>query len=285
MVGAYQDFAPSTSGRRKGYVITVTSPKGGTGKSSVAINAAVYLGMHLRGSGQRVCLIDANFQQADTGKLLNQYTPNIGNILRDQASIVPERIEEYLVERPNWNTSFLLGPATPKDASPMHYNSQLYSRIVDALRQRFDYILIDTPVAEVYHDILRGFALPEANYIVVPIVPAIYTLMNADAWLRTITLPRHSGGDGIDQGCAAGDTPCAAGLSECVGDVLRVCDANGVWSQPNDCAAAGKVCSNQLGCVVCLPGRGIPHLFVRALNRHKLAPDKNKPIITYLNRE
>ena len=197
-VGTHQDFAPRSTGRPLGHVITVTSPKGGTGKSTVSLNAAVYLGMHLRGTGRRVCLIDANFQQADTGKILCQYSPSISNLLRDQASIVPERIEEYLVHRPEWNTSFLLGPATPRDASPMHYNSELYSRILDVLRTRFDYIVIDTPVAEVFHDILRGFALPEADFIVVPIVPAIHTLMNADGWLSTITLPRHSGGDGID---------------------------------------------------------------------------------------
>jgi hypothetical protein len=61
-------------------------------------------------------------------------------------------------------------------------------------------------------------------------------------------------GDGVDQDCAGGDSPCAAGLTECSGQVLRTCDANGVWSPPTDCAASGKVCSQQLGCVVCLPG-------------------------------
>jgi len=197
-LATHQDFSPGYGKRSRGKVIVITSPKGGTGKSSLSINLAVYLGLHLRGSSQRVCLIDANFQQADTGKLLNQFTPNIGNILKDQAALTPDRIEEYLIARPNWNTSFLLGPTTPKDASPVHYNGQFYSRILDVLRQRFDYIVIDTPVAEVYHDILRGFALPEADFIVLPIVPAIHTLMNTDAWLRTVTLPKHAGGDGID---------------------------------------------------------------------------------------
>ena len=195
---SYQDFAPRTTGRRLGHTIVVTSPKGGTGKSSVALNTSVYLGRAVRDMGLRVCLIDANFQQADIGKLLDQYTPNIGNMLRDQASIVPERIEEYLIERPNWNVSFLLGPSTPKDASPVHFNSALYQRILDVLRTRFDYIIVDTPVAEVYHDILRGFALPQADYVIVPIVPAMHTLMNADSWLSTVTLPRHAGGDDVD---------------------------------------------------------------------------------------
>ncbi len=61
-------------------------------------------------------------------------------------------------------------------------------------------------------------------------------------------------GDGVDQDCSGSDLPCAAGLAECSGDVLRVCDANGVWSLPTDCAAAGQICSQQLGCVACLPG-------------------------------
>lgn len=198
-VGTHQDFAPSgPSMRRRGHVITIASPKGGTGKSSLSANLAVYLGLSLRGTGRRVALIDANFQQADTGKLLNVYTPNISNILKDESSMVPERIEQYMVERPNLNTSFLLGPATPRDATPAYFNAKLYSQVLSVLRKNFDYILIDTPVAELYHDILRGFALPQADYIVVPITPAIHTLMNADGWLRMITQPRHQGGDEVN---------------------------------------------------------------------------------------
>jgi cellulose biosynthesis protein BcsQ len=198
-VGTYQDFAPSgPSARRRGYVITIASPKGGTGKSSLSANLAVYLGLSLRGTGKRVCLIDANFQQADTGKLLNVYFPNITQILKEEGSMVPERIEQYMVERPNLNTSFLLGPATPRDGSPVFFNSRLYLQVLEVLKQNFDYILIDTPVAELYHDILRGFALPAADYIVAPITPAIHTLMNAEGWLRSITQPRHQGGDEID---------------------------------------------------------------------------------------
>ena len=198
-VGSYQDFAPTgPSARRRGHVITVASPKGGTGKSSLSANLAVFLGLSLRGTGRRVALIDANFQQADTGKLLNVYTPNISNILKDEGSLVPERIEQYMIERRDFNASFLLGPATPRDATPTFFNARLYNQVLAVLKQSFDYIIIDTPVAELYHDILRGFALPAADYIVVPITPAIHTLMNADGWLRTITQPRHQGGDEID---------------------------------------------------------------------------------------
>ena len=197
--GTYQDFAPGRpTAQRRGFVITIASPKGGTGKSSLSANLAVYLGLSLRGTNRRVALIDANFQQADTGKLLNVYSPNITNVVKDEGSLVPERIEQYMVHRSDLNASFLLGPATPRDASPMFFNSRLYSQVVEVLRQNFDYILIDTPVAELYHDILRNFALPMADFMIVPITPAVHTLMNADAWLRTITQPRHQGGDDFD---------------------------------------------------------------------------------------
>jgi MinD-like ATPase involved in chromosome partitioning or flagellar assembly len=179
-------------------VITVASPKGGTGKSSLSANLAVFLGLMLRSTNRRVVLIDANFQQADTGKLLNQYRPNITNLVKDESSLTPEGIEAHLVHRADYNCSFLLGPATPRDASPTYFNSRLYTQITDVLRQGFDYVLVDTPVAELYHDILRGYALPQADYIIVPITPAVHTLMNADAWLRTITQSKHQGGDGID---------------------------------------------------------------------------------------
>lgn len=196
-VGTYQDFAPNGSrANRLGRVITITSPKGGTGKSSLSVNLAVYLGLALRGAGRRVALIDANFQQADTGKLLNCYTPNISDVLKDESSLSPGTIEQYMIQR--FNVSFLLGPATPRDATPSFFNSRLYGQVLSVLKQNFDYIIIDTPVAELYHDILRGFALPAADYIIVPITPAIHTLMNADSWLRTITLPRHQGGDEIN---------------------------------------------------------------------------------------
>ena len=195
--GAYG--AQHAERKRRGWAITITAPKGGTGKSSLTLNLASYLGLRLRAEGKTVCVIDANFQQADTGKYLNVYNPNITNIVRDQTALQKDRIASYLVHRNDYAISALLGPATPQDASPIYINARLYTQILDVLRELFDYILIDTPVAEKYHDIFSGFALPQADYIIVPVAPNIATLMNADAWLRSITQPKHTGGDEVDE--------------------------------------------------------------------------------------
>jgi len=189
----------SASGQpRRGFVVTVTAPKGGTGKSSLTLNLAAYMALRMRGTGQNVCVIDANVQQADTGKYLNAFSPNVEDVLRDPAAINPDRITQYLLHRPALNLSALLGPATPDTANPLHFTGRRYGQILEALKPNFDYIFIDTPVAELYHDIFREFALPMADFVVVAVTPNVTTLLNTDMWLRQVTAPRAANGMGID---------------------------------------------------------------------------------------
>jgi cellulose biosynthesis protein BcsQ len=190
-------IAANRSGRRA-KVIVLASPKGGTGKSTLTLNLAVYLALRMRNYGKRVCVIDANFQQADAGKLLDHYSPNIVNVARDRSAINPEQIEQFLIHRPDYNLSALLGPAVPEEANPQLFTGALYSAILEALRPNFDYIFIDTPVAEKFHDIFSNFALPQADYIIVPITPAYHTVMNVDGWLSGIIQPTSANGAGID---------------------------------------------------------------------------------------
>ena len=183
---------------RRGYVITVTAPKGGTGKSSLSLNLAAYLGLRLQGTGKNVALIDANVQQADAGKYLNAWTPNIEDVMRDTSAIHPDHINKYLLHRNDLNLSVLLGPMTPDTAHPVYFSGKKYAQILDAMRPSYDYLIIDTPVAEFYHDIFQDFALPKANFILVAVTPNYTTVMNTDAWLRQVCAPVNSRGMGID---------------------------------------------------------------------------------------
>lgn len=190
--------AVPTPESRRGFVITVAVSKGGTGKSSLSLNLGAFLGMRLRMLNKTVCVVDANFQQADAGKYLGgQYRPNINTIADNPALLTRERILEGLVHRVEYNLSVLLGPATPDDGNPININAQLYNEILELLKAHYDYIIIDTPVAEKHHEIFANFALPKADYIVVPVAPSFPTLHNADNWLRAaVTQPRHVGGAG-----------------------------------------------------------------------------------------
>ena len=184
--------------RRQGWVVAVSSPKGGTGKSGLTLNLAAYCGLRLQAENKKVCIIDTNFQQPDVGKMLGQYTPTIADIVRDKSSIHPDRINNYLVHRSELNVSGLLGPTRVDEADPTFINARLYVRVLEVLRELYDIIFLDTPVAELYHDIFRGLVLPQADYLIVPVAPSMHTLMDADNWLQAITQPKHAGGDNVN---------------------------------------------------------------------------------------
>jgi MinD-like ATPase involved in chromosome partitioning or flagellar assembly len=188
----------ATSGpRRRGFAIAVVAPKGGAGKSSVATNLGVFLGLRLKPYGRRVAILDANVQQADVGKYLNYYTPCITDLVRPQ-ELTPERIGEYMVHPPQFGISALLGPSVVKDADPTYINGALYTTVLGVLRQLYDYVIIDTPVAEKYHDIFSEFVLPQSDFLIVAANPNYTTLINIDRWLRDITMSRNAGGSGVD---------------------------------------------------------------------------------------
>ena len=70
---------------------------------------------------------------------------------------------------------------------------------MELLKHHYDYIFIDTPVAEKYHPLFEQFALPCADYIVVPVTPNVTALHDADMWLASAVVsdPRTRRG-GID---------------------------------------------------------------------------------------
>src|SRR2546426_620321 len=65
-----------------GEVIAVFSPKGGVGRTTMAVNLAVAAAQEL---GKKVCLVDASFQFGDVGVLLNLNPKN-----KSIADLVPE---------------------------------------------------------------------------------------------------------------------------------------------------------------------------------------------------
>jgi MinD-like ATPase involved in chromosome partitioning or flagellar assembly len=190
---------PSVVGGRKGVVLAVTVAKGGAGKSSLTLNLGVWAALKLRAAGRTVCIVDANWQQADIGKQINQYTPNIATLSKNPGDVNAAGISKYMYRRNDLNTSFLLGPADERERNPTWITSDLYCKSIGALRELYDYIFVDTPVAEPYHELFSNFILQEADYLIVPVNPSWPTLANTESWLNHITLAKHASGEGFNE--------------------------------------------------------------------------------------
>ncbi len=132
----YQIVAPVIPVKRSARVITVTSGKGGVGKTNITINLAIALS----GQGLRVVILDADFGLANIDVLFGiipQYT--LVDVIRERKSIL-----EILTDGPN-NIKFISGGSGVEDLVKL--KQEQVSKFVEnmaLLDKLADIILIDT---------------------------------------------------------------------------------------------------------------------------------------------
>lgn len=124
-------------------VIQVTSPIPGDGKSTVSSNLAVSIAQ----SGRRVCLVDCDFRRPRIGKVFG---------VKDEVGIVQaiagrvtldEAIQASSVE----NLSVLTCGRRPSNPAEL-LSSEAFGDVIADLREKFDYVIVDTPPMLVVSD-------------------------------------------------------------------------------------------------------------------------------------
>lgn len=122
----------------KGTVITVFSPKGGVGKTTVAVNLA----MALSGSGAaRVCIVDLDLAFGDvaiTLQLIPEHT--IVEAVEAEEHLDYSLLETLLTRHEN--CSILAAPTHPEGKDRV--SPGMIRRVLRILRQHFDYVIVDT---------------------------------------------------------------------------------------------------------------------------------------------
>ena len=189
------NWAPTVKPRRRNpdepiKIISITVPKGGTGKTSTSVNGASLLAS----TGKRVLYVDANAQQADGADLLGipASAPTIMDLTH--GAITRERALSACVKIPGTeNLSALLGPRDPRQANPLLLTPQVYCEAVDVLVNDFDYILIDGPIAEIFREIIELFILTRSDFILSAVTPDVKTVMNTYKWFTDTTGERFAG--------------------------------------------------------------------------------------------
>src|SRR6476659_7712690 len=127
--------------REPGLVTAVFSPKGGVGRTTVAVNLAVAAATEL---GKKVVLVDGSFQFGDVGVLLNLNPKN-----KSIADLVPEleqpghEVEsiDTMVINHSAGIRVLLAPPSPEMAELIKPDG--VKRVIEALRMTHDLVVVD----------------------------------------------------------------------------------------------------------------------------------------------
>jgi len=123
----------------RGRVITVMSPKGGAGKTTMASNLAVRLGLAAPG---RVVLIDLDLQFGDAGSALGMGpVSTVADAARADGALDSTSLKVFLEVRPG-GVYLLAGPHFPAEADDI--DAPAVGRMIDILAGEFDYVVVDT---------------------------------------------------------------------------------------------------------------------------------------------
>lgn len=143
--------AASTEGgeptREKGKIICVFSPKGGVGRTTVAVNLAIALRML---TGRRVALADCNLPFGDVGIAMNLVAKKtVADLLPSIAELSPEIMDSVLAVHES-GVRVLLAPTRPELAELFHPDH--LKHILEALRSEHDYVVVDTWTS--FHEVI-----------------------------------------------------------------------------------------------------------------------------------
>lgn len=123
----------------QGKVVTVYSPKGGTGCTTLAVNLAIAL----HNEETRAILVDGNFQFGDVAVFLNEQGKNsIIDLATRVNELDPEIVNGVMIKHEASGVHVLAAPSRPEDAEKI--NSDQFTMLIDYIRRMYAYIVIDT---------------------------------------------------------------------------------------------------------------------------------------------
>ncbi|MGE5377204.1 MAG: AAA family ATPase [Bacteroidota bacterium] len=123
----------------QGKIVTVYSPKGGTGCTTIAVNLA----LTLHNEDTRVALVDANLQYGDVAVFVNEQGKNTIVDLSPRAEeLDPEIVEEVMLKHSSSGIHILAAPSRPEYAEKV--SSGQFTKVLEYLKQIYAYVVIDT---------------------------------------------------------------------------------------------------------------------------------------------
>ncbi|MEN8705739.1 MAG: AAA family ATPase [Nocardioides marinisabuli] len=163
-----------------GRVVTVFSPKGGVGKTTMAVNLALALS---DGGARRVCLVDLDLAFGDVAITMQLFpTHSIEHAIGSEQDLDVEQLDGLLTRHAQ-SLMVLAAPAHP-DARE-RVTPALVTRVLRTLRESFDHVVVDTAPA---FDEQVLTALDETDECVIVATLDVPTLKNVKVALETLDM-------------------------------------------------------------------------------------------------
>jgi pilus assembly protein CpaE len=173
-------------GRRRGRIVTVFSAKGGCGKTTLATNMAATLADRGR---RDVCLVDLDLAFGDVAIALQLFP---AHTIAD-AGPLGENLDfgalRSLLTPHSPGLMTLVAPVEPGSAESIP--AGLVARILEVLREHFDYVIVDTPPAFDDH-VLSAFDLSDLVALIATLdIPALKNLKLTLETMDLLNYPRE----------------------------------------------------------------------------------------------
>src|ERR687884_1360653 len=124
---------------RRGKIVTVFSPKGGTGKTSIATNLSAALAKH---GGKRTLLLDLDLQFGDAAIMLGlEPEKTIYDLVVAPGELDSEKLAGYTSHHAS-GLDILPAPLRPEDAELV--TEAKLARLLEVARESYDVIVVDT---------------------------------------------------------------------------------------------------------------------------------------------
>ncbi len=172
---------PADPGEHDGRVITVFSPKGGVGKTTMAVNLSIALAR----TRAEVCVIDLDLAFGDVAITIQTIPAHTITEAAESEQDLDYSLLQTLLTRHESGITILAAPTHPEGRDLV--TASVARRVIQILRRHFDYVVIDTPPG--FDDQVLG-ALDETDECVIVATLDVPTVKNTKVALETLDLLR-----------------------------------------------------------------------------------------------
>jgi pilus assembly protein CpaE len=167
----------------EGRVITVFSPKGGVGKSTISTGLA---GSYCHGMKRSTLLIDLDLQFGDVGIMMGiDPAQTIVDLVTTTGELDPDKLGGYVVHHGS-GMDVLAAPLRPEDAELV--TEDRIGQLIDVAKSAYDIVVLDTPP---HFDATTLAALDRSDRLVLVATMDIPTVKNCKLALQTLNLLQY----------------------------------------------------------------------------------------------